>query len=519
MKFCIRLRLSVIMLLLLFTSGIRAQSSAVCDNEDFEAGPAGPVTSTNGIQGWTSYKISSPQFGPILNNCTLLSSTAAVRANPTAVKLFTANGLVDTILGANYPVYSVFGGTVSNGGESYNPELNFMAGNSFLRLGDAAGISYNNQAIEKTFSVTLSNCLFRLAILPVIHKGANCCDAPSVKLQFFNASSGNTVLPCPSYSINVNGSTCANPLSNDLVLSPNPYTFETYYRKWRVIAVDLTPYIGMTIGCRIGAFYCATGCAKYAYAYLDAQCGPMEIKVNGSVFPASTNSVTFKGCGITQATVTTPPHFSSYQWSGPSNFSSTLSTITTSASGVYTLNITPVGTCSTITKYINIGVYPAPSVSIATSKSVMCKGEQVKITASGLTTYSWNVPGSTATITVSPLNTATYNVSGVDANGCSGSASVTQSVTACTSLTERPKGDTTIKIYPNPNDGEFKVEMESTLQEASAEIRNSFGQLIRSFQLTDNLTRLNIRGVQPGLYFIAVKNGSRVVYNSRLAIQ
>lgn len=517
MKFYIRFRASVIILYVLFSSNILAQSTVACDNEDFEASTPGVISATNGIQGWTAAKLNYTL--PNITHCTGLTSTAVTKGNPTAVEIISApSGWIDTIIGANYPVYSVFGPGASNGGEQYNPAISIMKGNRILRLNNAAGVPYSFQTLEKTITVTQSNALFRIAYLPVLQEGSSCCNAPSFQIKFFNASGGNTLITCPSYSVVAPSASCPTNTTG-MIPSPNPYIYQGYYRKWQILAVDLTPYMGSTITCKILAAYCLTGCSKFAYAYLDAQCGPMAILVNNSVLPAHTNSVTFTGCGITTATVVAPPDFSAYQWNGPAGFTSTLSTITTSAAGVYTLNITTAGTCSTITKYVNIGVYPAPSVSIATTRSVICKGEQVKITASGLTTYSWNVPGSTATINVSPSNTTTYNVSGVDANGCPGSVSITQSVNACASLTERSGGAPNIRIYPNPNEGEFKVEIERTIQDGTVEVRNSLGQLIRTFALADNPADLNIRGVQPGLYFITVKEGTSVVYNRRLAIQ
>ena len=414
---------SVLFISLNFISNAQVTSSnksaiASCDNEDFEVSTGGLITATAGITGWNTFKL-VPPISPYVDNCSLLTSTAVTRVAPTAVYLFTTNGHIDTLIGATYPIYSVFGDGLPNGGNAFDPSLPTMYGSNFIRLGDASGTGYNHHTIEKSFLVTSTNALFRFAYISVAKTGSSCCDAPSVQVKFFNTSQGNALLGCPSYSVNAPMFGCAN---NSMPMTATTNTsfgaLTTYYHKWKIQAVDLSPYIGSTIKFMMGVTYCSNGCAKYAYSYLDAQCSAMEVYVNGTPFPITTNSVNFSGCGITSATVVAPPDFSSYQWAGPAGFTSTLSTITTTASGVYTLTILTSGTCSTLTKYISIGLYPAPTVSLSTSNTQLCIGKSAKLTASGLTSYTWNAQPGIATLNITPTITTTYTVSGTDNNGC-----------------------------------------------------------------------------------------------------
>ncbi|MDP1802161.1 MAG: gliding motility-associated C-terminal domain-containing protein [Bacteroidota bacterium] len=62
-------------------------------------------------------------------------------------------------------------------------------------------------------------------------------------------------------------------------------------------------------------------------------------------------------------------------------------------------------------------VNPLPIISI-TSPSVICKGQNALMTASGATNYTWNPTALTASQSVNPNVSTTYSVVGKDANGC-----------------------------------------------------------------------------------------------------
>lgn len=494
-------------------------SVPACNNEDFETGPGGAVTSSTGVSGWDVYKLVLP-VNPFISNCAMFTHTAVTRTNPTAATLFTANGHIDTLLGANYPVYSVFGSGSSNGGEVFNPGIGTMYGTSYFRIGDASGIGYNHHSIEKTINVTPSNALFRFAYISVVKMGTSCCDAPSVQVKFFHTSSGNTVMACPVYSVNAPIANCPNNTTPPMIATSNTSipAIGVYYHKWKIEAVDLSPYIGTTVTFKMLVTYCSGGCAKYAYSYLDAQCSPMEVYVNGTPFPAHTNSVTFSGCGLSSATVVAPPDFSSYQWTGPAGFTSTLSTVTTSASGVYTLNIFTSGTCSVITKYVNINLYPVPIVSLTTSHPQLCPGQKAKLTAGGLNTYTWSSPGNSSTLAVSPTVTTTYTVSGHNTNGCPASGTITQSVISCAGL-RSAVSEAGLLIFPNPNNGEFTIRTEKDYSTCMMYIKNGLGQLVHSQAIRRGENNIKTNGLAAGIYYCTVVADDRVIHNEKLELK
>jgi len=510
------LRLFMVVFTASLLSGLQAQVAAPqCNNEDFEAaGPAGPITSSTAINGWTVYKILSASIPSFPDNCQAFTSTAVPKGNPSSAALFTTNGYIDPVIGSGYTISSVFGSGNPNGGTS--PGLGSMFGNNFLLVGGTASISFNHNAVEKTISVTQSNALFRFAYLPVVaQKVGSCCELPTVQYGFFNASQGNTLLPCSSYSVIAPSFACASPVNT--LLTPVATSTQVFYHPWKIVAVDLSPYIGSNIVFKLATFYCSTGCLNYAYSYLDAQCSPMEIYVNGTPFPAHTNSVTFANCGVQSATVVAPPDFSSYQWTGPGGFSSTLSTISTSVAGVYTLNIAAVGTCSTITKYINLKLYPAPVLSLSSSNTLICRGKTATIAATGLSTYTWSIPASGGTIIVSPANTTTYTVSGYDANGCFASAAITQSVVSCVGVQEAGS-EQAVLVYPNPARGVFHVQCNAARSGKFICLKNVLGQEVFRHQLESENTRITPQLPQ-GVYYYEVSSGGKPLVTGRLVLE
>ena len=135
-----------------------------------------------------------------------------------------------------------------------------------------------------------------------------------------------------------------------------------------------------------------------------------------------------------------------YAWSGPNGFSSTdqnptIPNATTADAGTYSLIIT-LGTCaSTNTAEVSVTVNSLPSAS-ASSNSVVCEGQDLILTATGGSVYTWTGPngfvGSSDVETISGAtltNGGTYDVTVTDANGCENTAQTTVTISAGPSLT------------------------------------------------------------------------------------
>ena len=118
-----------------------------------------------------------------------------------------------------------------------------------------------------------------------------------------------------------------------------------------------------------------------------------------------------------------------YSWVGPNNYSSSIQspnfvTTTTLSSGLYTVQITSLDGCSA-TSTINVQVAPGSSVSIA-SNTLVCEGNNVLLTASGATNYTWFNNSTSPSIVVTPTATSIYSVSGSSGiGGCNSTAQTT----------------------------------------------------------------------------------------------
>ncbi len=118
-----------------------------------------------------------------------------------------------------------------------------------------------------------------------------------------------------------------------------------------------------------------------------------------------------------QSTTLTANGGVSYAWSN----GSTMTSVTVSQSGVYTVTATNAEGCSASAN-ITISVNPLPNISIAGNTRI-CEGGSTTLTASGADTYSWSTGSNTASVNISSFGV--YTVTGTSSAGCSSTSNVT----------------------------------------------------------------------------------------------
>jgi hypothetical protein len=123
----------------------------------------------------------------------------------------------------------------------------------------------------------------------------------------------------------------------------------------------------------------------------------------------------------------------SYSWTGPNAFSSTVTSPTIPSvspinAGIYTLTATSSSGCAN-TYSFSVIVNTNPTITISGTNTI-CPGNNTTLTAGGATTYTWNTTATTSAITVSPGSTLGYTVTGTSAAGCSNTATRTVTVNA-----------------------------------------------------------------------------------------
>ena len=196
-----------------------------------------------------------------------------------------------------------------------------------------------------------------------------------------------------------------------------------------------------------------------------------------------------------------------YSWDNGAVTSSI--TVTPASTTIFTLStLTSSGNinCPT-TNTIQVGVNPNPTVTASPTRTFMCIKESNTLTATGASTYSWNTGATTASVIVSSsvATTLNFTVTGTNGNGCKHTIVQQVKVNGCTGLEETTVQGVTVKVYPNPNNGQFTIEGSGA---TDLYIINDLGQVIRTLQLNDrNNYSVVIENLPSGLYFV---NGNQV---------
>jgi len=125
----------------------------------------------------------------------------------------------------------------------------------------------------------------------------------------------------------------------------------------------------------------------------------------------------------------------SYSWSGPGGWTSTLQNptrvnATAAMAGTYNVTVTSAGGCSS-TASTNVIVNPLPVASAKADPNPVCSGHYARLYAAGGVSYLWSGPnGFTSTLQNPGLGLAQINMAGnytvtvTNAEGCSSTASV-----------------------------------------------------------------------------------------------
>lgn len=164
------------------------------------------------------------------------------------------------------------------------------------------------------------------------------------------------------------------------------------------------------------------------------------------------------------------------------------------------IQVLTAGSCGTTgisTKAISVNALP--SVMATTSASNICIGESSTLSGSGALNYVWNNAATTSSIIVSPSTNTNYTVTGTDANGCQNSATVTQNVSECTSISEHQIVKH-LTVQPNPNNGVFTL-----ISDVDAELNivNQLGQVVKNITIAKKIEQKIVTADLPsGVYFV-----------------
>lgn len=251
----------------------------------------------------------------------------------------------------------------------------------------------------------------------------------------------------------------------------------------------------VTAGANSGQIAVASGncCGSSQPSTQDVTVSPAPVvSISATQFTiCNGNSTTLSGNGA-----------STYTWN-TSAISPSI-TVSPSVSTNYTLTgENSFGCSSTTVANVVVTNNTLPTILINGS-GTSCSGQTVNIAANGASTYTWE-PGmlNGFFVSVSPTVTTVYTVTGTDANGCYNSSTYTQSVSACTGIQQQSASNLQIEIFPNPNNGNFTVNLKVITERTQLEIYNSIGQLVLAKKLQAKQITINEK-FPAGTYFIKV---------------
>jgi hypothetical protein len=199
---------------------------------------------------------------------------------------------------------------------------------------------------------------------------------------------------------------------------------------------------------------------------------------------------------------------STYSWSNGSTLMVIVPAPTVSTT-YSVIGTNAVGSCTNVALK-TISLVALPTVTI-TTPSTMCIGETRTLvaSASGADTYSWSTGANSAVTPVSPTVTTIYTIT-VSSNvtGCSNTGTTSLIVNACVGIQTQSSPITGLSVYPNPNNGEFTIELNNNLSK-TFEISDVTGRIVFKGSSVTERTNVNINNLANGIYYIKVQSADQ----------
>lgn len=170
-----------------------------------------------------------------------------------------------------------------------------------------------------------------------------------------------------------------------------------------------------------------------------------------------------------------------------------------------------------------ITVSDYPTVELGPDTTI-CHNESITLQVDdNYSNYQWSDGSTGSSLTIDSLGyglgTHTFTLTVTNASGCQTIDSVQVTIENCTS-TEELSQQENIRIYPNPNNGKFTLELNGNSDKASVRIYTLDGRLVQSKQiernaLNNNKFVIDISDQSAGIYLLQLR-GANLNINRRI---
>lgn len=227
------------------------------------------------------------------------------------------------------------------------------------------------------------------------------------------------------------------------------------------------------------------------------------INVNPSPFVSAVASQPTICAGET--TILTAFGANTYVWSNNAN--TAIISVSPSANASYTV----IGANSfgcTSNAVVSVVVNPLPNVGVTSTNAnnLACPEDVTELTGTGAVSYQWNSQSSFligSPVYISPDASTTYTVVGTDANGCKNSTTYQLNVTECVGLKDVSMTASGIKLYPNPNNGEFVIEVNNKAANTVV-VTDITGRELLNTTSQNEKTTINLSNYSSGVYYVKI---------------
>ncbi len=145
---------------------------------------------------------------------------------------------------------------------------------------------------------------------------------------------------------------------------------------------------------------------------------------------------------------------------------------------------------------------------VTANTPTICTGANASLTATGSNTLLWNTNSNSSVIVVSPTITTNYSVTANFTTGCVGTSTIAIQVANCTGINENRNNQPELLIYPNPSNGSFTL---CTEEFGICKIINALGEIIKTIEIREVTTKLNLIGLSTGIYYLNHKQTSKKI--------